>query len=129
MCYEMLPEYVNVHAITVDTVSGTLSAQMPTRFCMGKMVVWVENAVRCRGDLIVLMGNVAIETSGGPRLGFCGGRIDDPNGSASLPLGPSSVQQSLGECGLQADPNDSKEDCPKPFGPVQVPVFNRQLCS
>lgn len=69
----------------------------------------------CRGDLIILSGNVAISSSGGPILGFCGGRIDDPNGSASLPLGPTSVQQSLAEC-----PADFEGDCPKPLGPAEA---------
>lgn len=50
------------------------------------------------GDLFILAGTTAIEDMKGPSLGFCGGRQDDPDGSASLPLGPSSLQDSLYPC-------------------------------
>lgn len=50
---------------------------------------------------------------GGPKLNFCGGRIDSPDGSDSLILGPSPEQSKLYPCSLNGN-------CSLPYGPTTV---------
>lgn len=65
------------------------------------------------GDLIALVGDVSITSMGGPSIGFCGGRIDDDDGSASLKLGPSEEQESVAFCEVNGL-------CDFPLGPTTV---------
>lgn len=65
------------------------------------------------GDLFTLAGTTAIEDMGGPIIGFCAGRIDDADGLASVPLGPTQYQEELYPCELNGN-------CSAPLGSEQV---------
>jgi len=79
------------------------------------------------GDLIVLSGNAAIKSTGGEDaiLGFCGGRIDDADGSNSLILGPSEIQEEQSPC-LSLD---LQGDCLSVNGTALGPTTVRLDCS
>eukprot|EP00405_Crypthecodinium_cohnii_P021129 CAMPEP_0206482478 /NCGR_PEP_ID=MMETSP0324_2-20121206/38899_1 /ASSEMBLY_ACC=CAM_ASM_000836 /TAXON_ID=2866 /ORGANISM="Crypthecodinium cohnii, Strain Seligo" /LENGTH=404 /DNA_ID=CAMNT_0053960435 /DNA_START=40 /DNA_END=1254 /DNA_ORIENTATION=- len=50
------------------------------------------------GDLFTNAGTLAIQTMGGPVKEFCFGRIDEPDGTGSLDMGPSPQQEKYAPC-------------------------------
>ncbi|KAJ1399241.1 heme peroxidase, partial [Ochromonadaceae sp. CCMP2298] len=65
------------------------------------------------GDLFTLAGTTAVGDMGGPVLGFCAGRPDDVDGSASDALGPSESQEELAPCLVNGE-------CESPLGSTTV---------
>jgi len=62
------------------------------------------------GDLFIMAGTAAIINGGGPIDSICAGRVDDPDGTLSQPLGP----------GPQQPPCAVNGDCQPPLGTAQV---------
>ncbi|TPX74647.1 catalase-peroxidase [Chytriomyces confervae] len=65
------------------------------------------------GDLIILAGNTAIESMGGPKIGFCAGRESEPNKSETEKLGPTKEQDALSPCRLNGN-------CTIPLGQTKI---------
>merc|ERR1719258_18931 len=55
------------------------------------------------GDLMILAGTTAIKSMGGPKLGFCAGRMDDEDGFESVALGSTPYQELIAPCPVQGN--------------------------
>ncbi|CAK9048709.1 unnamed protein product [Durusdinium trenchii] len=65
------------------------------------------------GDLFTLAGTAAIKMMGGPITEYCAGRIDSPDGTESLDLGPSEEQRKYAPCAINGT-------CQRPLGSTTV---------
>eukprot|EP00929_Paragymnodinium_shiwhaense_P087979 TRINITY_DN4816_c0_g2_i1.p1 TRINITY_DN4816_c0_g2~~TRINITY_DN4816_c0_g2_i1.p1 ORF type:complete len:442 (-),score=104.41 TRINITY_DN4816_c0_g2_i1:189-1439(-) len=65
------------------------------------------------GDLFTLAGTTAIQSMGGPIKDVCMGRVDSPDGTESLDLGPTPEQEKVAPCEVQGH-------CKKPLGSTTV---------
>jgi len=61
------------------------------------------------GDLFTLAGTTAIKSMGGPIVKVCTGRMDDPDGTSSLDLGPNEYQEKVAPC-------ENDGSCKSPLG-------------
>jgi catalase (peroxidase I) len=68
------------------------------------------------GDLYIFAGTTAIETAGGPVLGFCAGRYDDANGGSSVALGANFPWPQVADWQEELYPCVDKEGHPTPTG-------------
>lgn len=65
------------------------------------------------GDLFTLAGTTALRNMGTPIKNFCAGRIDSPDGTDSLALGPSTEQEKEAPCPINGK-------CEKPLGSTTI---------
>lgn len=65
------------------------------------------------GDLIIAAGTTSLRVMGTPIEQFCLGRIDDPDGTNSLELGPSDEQRTTAPCEVDGQ-------CERPLGSTTV---------
>lgn len=65
------------------------------------------------GDLFTFAGTTAIKAMGGPTQPFCFGRVDAPDGTESLDLGPTAEQAAHNPCPVNGN-------CSEPLGTKQV---------
>jgi catalase (peroxidase I) len=65
------------------------------------------------GDLFITAGSQALRSMGAPLSNICFGRIDDPDGNASLALGPTPLQKRVAPCAVNGR-------CQEPLGTTTV---------
>lgn len=65
------------------------------------------------GDLFITAGSTALRSFGAPISKICFGRIDDPNGTASVLLGPTPEQEKVAPCAINGQ-------CKQPLGSTTI---------